>query len=361
MAKISTYPSASPVELTDKLIGTETTNNNATKNFTVGDLLNLIPIEDYVPYTGATGDVDLGSFDIQATDGLFTNITVVNGNITNASVTNLQCIDGSFNNSVAIEANAELLLDGDQGSSGEILISQGVGQNPIWQAQSTLFSNLVPYTGATANVTLGSFTIQALLGLFSTVSSYNGIFYDLNITGPLRLSNDVGISNQVLTSQGPGVDPIWTSLPVVSYASYYSTSTQQHTSVGTAKVIEFETTSFSDTVTIASNLITFNAIGKYMIEVTARVEHLSGGGDAVLNLWLQSATGFIANTRQTFTIPNNHTQEIKYSFMLSVASPTDSFRAYWSTSNLNARYAAVVAGGIYPAAPSTILNVYKIG
>jgi hypothetical protein len=43
MAKISTYPSVSPVELTDKLIGTETTNNNATKNFTVGDVLLLVP------------------------------------------------------------------------------------------------------------------------------------------------------------------------------------------------------------------------------------------------------------------------------------------------------------------------------
>ena len=43
MAKISSYPSVSPVELTDKLIGTETTNNNATKNFTIQNMLALVP------------------------------------------------------------------------------------------------------------------------------------------------------------------------------------------------------------------------------------------------------------------------------------------------------------------------------
>ena len=42
MAKISTYPSVSPAELTDKLIGTETNNNNATKNFTIQSILDLI-------------------------------------------------------------------------------------------------------------------------------------------------------------------------------------------------------------------------------------------------------------------------------------------------------------------------------
>jgi len=42
MAKISSYPSASPVKLTDKLIGTESTNSD-TKNFTIQNMLALVP------------------------------------------------------------------------------------------------------------------------------------------------------------------------------------------------------------------------------------------------------------------------------------------------------------------------------
>lgn len=362
MAKISTYPSDSNVTLSDKLIGTDAENNNATKNFTVGDLLDLIPIEDYVPYTGATANVNLGSFDIQATDGLFTNIAVTNANIVNASVTNLQCVDGSFNNSLTIEANAELLLDGDQGTSGEILISQGVGQNPIWQSQSTLFSGLVPYTGATGNVNLGSYTMQALLGLFSTVNTYNGIVYDLNITGPLRLSSNAGSSGQILTSQGAGVNPIWSSLPVVSYASYYSTATQQHTAIDTPLPIDFPTLSESLGIVVsASNEITFNNIGLYIVQLTARVEHTSGGGDAELSFWLKDQSANIANSRQVFTIANTHKNEITYTFMLRVTNVSNEYYIMWSTNNIAAKLVPTVASGIYPAAPSAILNINKIG
>ena len=40
MTKIALYPTTLP-ELTDMLIGTDVNNNNATKNFTVGDVVDL--------------------------------------------------------------------------------------------------------------------------------------------------------------------------------------------------------------------------------------------------------------------------------------------------------------------------------
>ena len=303
MAKISTYTSVSPVELADKLIGTETTNNNATKNFTVGDVLTLFnnpaSLTGFVPYIGATGNVDLGTYNLNADN--------VTGNILEA-LTRLYFDNG-----------ADISLDGITGNAGDIMLSQGAGNTPIWETQVTLLGGLVPYTGATGDLDLGSNNLRA-----------NAIYEGGN--------------------------------KLTSYLQAFSLVLQTQTNVGVAKIIEFETGSFSDTATISSNLITFNAIGKYMVEVTARVEHTSGGGDAVLNFWLQnSITGPITYSRQTFYIPNNHTQEIKYSFLVEATSASDAIYAYWSTSNLNATFSPTVAGGIYPAAPSTMLNVYKIG
>lgn len=107
MAKISTYPSVSPVELTDKLIGTETTNNNATKNFTVGDVLSLVPdvisssfykgsFYDNITQTltggaGVAIPVILNTTDTSATNGVsivsdgtnLTRITVANAGVYN--------------------------------------------------------------------------------------------------------------------------------------------------------------------------------------------------------------------------------------------------------------------------------------
>jgi hypothetical protein len=46
------------------LIGTDVEDLNITKNFTIGDIAGLIIGGSYVPYIGATENVDLGAFDI---------------------------------------------------------------------------------------------------------------------------------------------------------------------------------------------------------------------------------------------------------------------------------------------------------
>ena len=49
MAKISTYPETPPPALDDFLLGTDVSNDNATQNFLVSDLINLI--SPYKVYT----------------------------------------------------------------------------------------------------------------------------------------------------------------------------------------------------------------------------------------------------------------------------------------------------------------------
>jgi hypothetical protein len=67
MGKISGYANDSTPNLGDKLIGTDVDNLNATKNFTIGQILSLGTSSGlFVPYTGATGDVDLGVYNITA-------------------------------------------------------------------------------------------------------------------------------------------------------------------------------------------------------------------------------------------------------------------------------------------------------
>lgn len=66
MGKISGYGIDSTPNLSDKLIGTDVDNLNATKNFTIGQVLSLANLGTFVPYTGATGGVDLGVHTIRA-------------------------------------------------------------------------------------------------------------------------------------------------------------------------------------------------------------------------------------------------------------------------------------------------------
>lgn len=64
--KISAYADDSSPNLSDKVIGTDVDNMNATKNFTIGQILDLANLDSFVPYTGATSNVNLGAFGIVA-------------------------------------------------------------------------------------------------------------------------------------------------------------------------------------------------------------------------------------------------------------------------------------------------------
>tara|TARA_R110002126_G_scaffold27349_4_gene91922 strand:+ start:3364 stop:4125 length:762 start_codon:yes stop_codon:yes gene_type:complete len=67
MGKISTYAQVSSPSLSDKVIGTNVLSMDATKNFTIADILSLGSSSGLlVPYVGATGAVNLGSNNITA-------------------------------------------------------------------------------------------------------------------------------------------------------------------------------------------------------------------------------------------------------------------------------------------------------
>lgn len=126
MAKISTYSVDNLISVDDKLIGTDAENSNLTKNFLIGDLSNFISSNITnlgIPYTGATQDINIGSHGI-------------NGNW-------LEFGDVSVYQSLYIDQDADISLNGDTGNSGDIILSQGAGNNPIWQNQTTFFANAV--------------------------------------------------------------------------------------------------------------------------------------------------------------------------------------------------------------------------
>ena len=90
--------------------------------------------------------------------------------------------DGTLN------ITGSLKLDGNLGSSGQVIESQGSTATPKWKTLGTMsYQN-------SSSVTTG----------------------DLNITGALRLDNSVGSNGQVLKSVGSTATPVWTTLGTMS-------------------------------------------------------------------------------------------------------------------------------------------------
>ena len=202
MAKISTYPGPSSPSLSDMLIGTDVNDMNMTKNFTILDILSVSGSTAYVPYIGATNNVDLGSYTLTtdilyATTNVDTNTIIFSGSsfvIADTGFTNIGLnIDlasnkyylgdtiGSLNSTTIvvddsnsrIELNGSIYTNGGVGSSGQILTSQGTGLPATWASPS-----FVPYTGATGDVNLGIYKLTA-----------NRLIANIELTTPVVKTN----------------------------------------------------------------------------------------------------------------------------------------------------------------------------
>lgn len=202
MAKISTYPGPSSPSLSDMLIGTDVNDMNMTKNFSILDILSVSGSTAYVPYIGATNNVDLGSYTLTtdilyATTNVDTNTITFSGSsfvIADTGFTNIGLnIDltsnkyylgdtiGSLNSTTIvvddsnsrIELNGSIYTNGSVGTSGQILTSQGAGLPATWALPS-----FVPYTGATGDVNLGIYKLTA-----------NRLIANIELTTPVVKTN----------------------------------------------------------------------------------------------------------------------------------------------------------------------------
>ena len=94
MAIVYSYPGATPT-LSDTVLGTQFDyDGNPTKSFLISDIIALVTTDQFVPYTGANQNVNLGSFNLTATSivkagGTNLQFLMADGSVTTGSVTSV--------------------------------------------------------------------------------------------------------------------------------------------------------------------------------------------------------------------------------------------------------------------------------
>jgi len=212
VAKISTYSFATPPTLGSYVIGTLDVNSKDTKNFRISDVLALSGEGLFVPYTGATGNVNLGSNSITANQfiklgGTSAQFLKADGSTdNNIYVTSIALQDyvpytGATGDvdlyTHSITANSFIKLSG---TSAQFLKADGSTDSNSYLTLSSASATYVPYTGATEDISLG---IRSLSGFDITASN------SLNANGPIKVSGNAGTIGQILVSQGSGGAPAW--------------------------------------------------------------------------------------------------------------------------------------------------------
>jgi len=374
MAKISTYPGPSSPSLSDMLIGTDVNDMNATKNFTIGDILSVSGSSTYVPYTGGNNDVFLPGY------GFYANEFVVYG-----------------------------------GSSSQFLKADGSIDSNAYALASSI-TGLVPYTGATGNVDLGAYRLTAtslrivtddveMVGItpISAVNDYfeigswgwnaSGLLIDfvnnvyiigdrlgivngtylkvddansrIEISNALYTNGSVGAVGDVLVSQGIGLPAQWTSALAPVYGSFYDVNSQ--TTLGnTEELMQFGTTDISSGVTIVNNglgdptRITVASTGVYNIQFSAQLTK-TGGSTGDVYIYLKKNGIIVPDSNTQLTLANNgHYVVASWNFFVQLNAGQYAEIAWYSTNaNVELHYDPIPVVGL-PAIPSIILTVNKV-
>lgn len=265
MGKISTYGTVSAPTLSDKLIGTYVEDMNLTKNFRIGDLFNLAAEGSLVPYTGATQNVDLGNYGIIAAyfikaGGLSSQFLKADGSVdsnvyltedtasttyvpytgaTNDVVLGTQSLYANnlyAEGSIHLSAGPFYVGDDDPGANGQVLYSQGSLLPPKWgnlpahnygsfydtTTQTVTSGGIAAIKYNTAVISSGVTIVNNPSGQPTRITFANAGTYNIQFSAQLNRATG-GSSKQVsiwLRKNGTDVPYSNTHLTVQANASY---------------------------------------------------------------------------------------------------------------------------------------------
>jgi len=431
MAKISTYPFPSSPTLSDKLIGTDLNDMLMTKNFTISDIISVPGSSTYVPYTGGNNDVFLLGY------GFYANEFVVYGGTSSQFLK----ADGSIDSNVYALASSlalyvpytgatsNVVLGSNTisasgyivpgGTSSDFLKADGSVDPSTYLTTSAAASTYVPYTGATGDVDLGLNRLTAkslrittddaeMIGIscFPGAQDYFGIGSNgwimsgflvdfvnnryflgdwgnavngtyikvddantrIELSKGIYTNGSEGSSGQVLTSQGAGLPATWsTPFVVPTLGSFYDTTVQG--TAGTAfEIMQFNSTDISTGVSIVNDglgdptKITFSASGVYNIQFSAQLKKTGGAGATLFYIYLIKDGTPVSNSATAVTLENNGDLLVAaWNWFITIPSIPSYCQIGWYTNNANGElhYDAAPVVGI-PAIPSVILTVNRV-
>jgi len=216
---------------------------DTTKNFTIGQIIGLANLGSYVPYTGATGNVNLGSYSLTA------NSIIKSG-----------------------------------GTASQFLKADGSVDSNTYALSSAL-TNFVPYTGASTNVNLGANNITA--NSFIKVGGTSAQFLKANGTVD---------SNTYLTAN---------TLSVPQVLNGTSFVTQAPSALDTPLVVSFGAAQSNVDVTLdAGGTIVFNTEGVYFINSFSSVERQGSSGGVAVILFRVTLNGVQITTTKAIELPS---------------------------------------------------------
>lgn len=148
--------------------------------------------------------------------------------------------------------------------------------------------------------------------------------------------------------------------PSLNYGFFYDTTTQTNPVADAANLVTFNTTGTNNQVTVAGSQITVVNAGTYSKVFTLSFEKTTPGAPTVASIWMLRNGVNVSNSAQEIAVPNqlsllfvsgNYTLALNAGDVISMA---------WSSPDTAVQLSFLPAAGILPATPSAKITLTRI-
>lgn len=350
MAKISTYTTVAP-QLSDMLIGTDVNDMNNTKNFTVGGIINLASSSSLlVPYTGANANVDLGAYSIESSSfivggGLSTQFLKADGTLDSTTYLSTVTASGTYVPFTGATQDVDL---GSNNLTADVLFTTD-------RVQTSL---IVPETGAGGVIDIGLKVVPYItVDTANQRVDLNKPLYVNSSTGTAgQILTSQGSGAEPTWVTPAYVTAVYGSFYDMNDQTTLG-STEELMEFGTTDISSGVTIANNGLgnpteITVSSN-------GVYNIQFSAQLLNTTGGTSEVY-IYLKKNGAIVPDSNTRITLANNgHYVVAAWNFFLQLNAGQYAEIAWYSTTN-HASIQTLTAPVGLPAIPSTILTVNRV-
>lgn len=144
------------------------------------------------------------------------------------------------------------------------------------------------------------------------------------------------------------------------YGSFYDTTTQGATFGNTGYAMKFNSTDYSNGVSIESNShIKVDYTGIYNIQFSAQLDK-STANKSTIDIWLRKNGSDVPATNTSVSVSGSSAKVVAAWNFYAGATAGDYFELMWATDDTDTVLSYASANGIHPSTPSVILTVNKV-
>jgi hypothetical protein len=338
----------------------------------------------YVPYTGATSNVNLGIYDVIAdafikTGGTSSQFLKADGSIdgnTYVTVSTTQTISGAktFSNTLTLTSVANAAVDTDK------FLVLNAGNTVDYRTGAQLISDSLTLTttGTSGAATLVGGTLN-IPNYAPDLSGYVTIGTTQTITGAKTFSNTLTLTSvanattdtdKFLVSDS-GVVKYRTGAELASdigitkyYGSFYDILDQSITTVSTGQPVlvrNTDATMTSGFSVVSNSRVTAAYSGKYNVMFSFQLHNNGGGGSGdTVEIWFVKNGVALADSNTRISVSTNNPYVVAAWNYFVPLNAGDYVEVYWATNNANIGidYNTGSMGG--PAIPSAIITINQV-